>query len=407
MTEHDLSQPHRVLIAGGGVGGLEAMIALRHLAGRRVATTLLAPTDRFTIRALSVGQPFGREEPPAYDVAAMCAHHDAAFRPDAVAAVRPDARIVVTDAGDELPYDSLLVAVGARAIPVLDAALTFRGLQDADAMHELLRETERGSLSRIAFVVPPGATWPLPLYELAMLTAEHADRHGLELMLTIVTPEPGPLAIFGREASEQVDRALAEHGIVLRTDCQVRGVEDGTVLAAPGGVEVQADRVVALPRLQGPALDGLPSDPNGFLPVDETGAVPGVAGVFAAGDGTTMPIKQGGVAAQQADVAARAIAARAGADVAQRPFLPKLRGQLLAGAQSIYLRQAVAGGAGEQASQAADHALWWPPSKVAAPYLASYLERLDAGDADPVRLGEPRALHAQGDPAGGIETLGS
>jgi sulfide:quinone oxidoreductase len=246
----------------------------------------------------------------------------------------------------------------------------------------------------------------LPLYELAMLTAEHADRHGLELMLTIVTPESGPLAIFGREASEQVDRALAEHGIVVRTDCQVRGVEDGTVLAAPGGVEVRADRVVALPRLHGPALEGLPADPNGFVPVDETGAVSGRAGVFAAGDGTTMPIKQGGVAAQQADVAARSIAVRAGADVAPRPFRPKLRSQLLAGAQSVYLRQAVAGGAGEQASQAADHALWWPPSKVAAPYLASYLERLDAGDADPVRIGAPRVLHAQGDPAGGIETLG-
>jgi sulfide:quinone oxidoreductase len=391
MNEHEPSQPHRVLIAGAGVAGLEAMMALRHLAGDSVSTTLLAPTDRFTIRALSVQQPFGRQDPAAYDVAAMCAHHDAGFRHAAVAAVRPDASTVVTETGDELRYDSLLVAIGAHAVPVLDAAVTFRGLQDAAAMQELLRETERGSVARIAFVVPPGATWPLPIYELAMLTAEHADRHGLELSLTIVTPESGPLAVFGREASEQVDRALADHGIVVRTDCHVRGIEHGAVLAAPGGIEVRADRVVALPRLHGPALEGLPADPNAFVPVDEAGAVPGVPGVFAAGDGTTMPIKQGGVAAQQADVAARSIAARAGADVAPRPFRPKLRSQLLAGAQSVYLRQAVVGGAGEQASQAADHALWWPPSKVAAPYLASYLDRLDAGDADPVRIGEPRA----------------
>jgi sulfide:quinone oxidoreductase len=403
-----MTQPqHRVLIAGAGIAGLEAMIALRHLAGDLVSTTLLAPDGQFTIRALSVQEPFGRREASNYDVAAMCAHHDAGFERAAVAEVRPDRRTVVTEGGDELPYDSLLVAVGARAVPALDAGVTFRGQQDADAMHELLRETERGSVSRIAFVVPPGTTWPLPLYELAMLTAEHADRHGLELSLTIVTPEPAPLAIFGREASERVDRALADHGIVVRTDCQVRGVEEGTVLAAPGGVEVRADRVVALPRLHGPALEGLPADANGFLPIDVNGAVTGTDAVFAAGDGTTMPIKQGGVAAQQADTVACAIAARAGADVALRPFRPKLRARLLAGAQSVYLRQAVTGGAGEQASQAADHALWWPPSKVAAPYLAAYLERLDAGDADPVRIGEPRVLHAPGDPDGGIETLGS
>ena len=53
--------------------------------------------------------------------------------------------------------------------------------------------------------------------------------------------------------------------------------------------------------------------------------------VFAAGDIANFPIKQGGLAAQQADAAAEAIAAEAGAQVDPQPFKPVLRGILLTG----------------------------------------------------------------------------
>ena len=65
---------------------------------------------------------------------------------------------------------------------------------------------------------------------------------------------------------------------------------------------------------------------------------------------------------------------------------PVLRAELLTGSRSTFLRQAVAGGAGEQASSASDTALWWPPTKVAAPYLAPYLERLDRGASSPAAV---------------------
>ncbi|MGI8728981.1 MAG: hypothetical protein ACR2LK_03160 [Solirubrobacteraceae bacterium] len=59
---------------------------------------------------------------------------------------------------------------------------------------------------------------------------------------------------------------------------------------------------------------------SGFTPVDEHGRVQGLADVYAAGDGTTYPVKQGGLACQQADAIAELLAANAGADVNPHPF---------------------------------------------------------------------------------------
>jgi sulfide:quinone oxidoreductase len=242
-------------------------------------------------------------------------------------------------------------------------------------MHGLLQDMEGGYARRIAFVVPPGATWPLPVYELALLAAERASSLSLDVQLTILTPEEAPLGIFGRTASEEVDRVLNAAGIVVVTSTHVADVHGGVVADRSGAALVRADRVVTLPRLEGPHLAGLPADPNGFLPVDDHGAVRGTDGVFAAGDGTSFPIKQGGIAAQMADAAARMIAERAGATVLPAPFRPMLRAKLLTGSGAKFLSEAITGGAGAEASSATDQSLWWPPSKVAAPYLAPYLEQ--------------------------------
>jgi sulfide:quinone oxidoreductase len=398
MTEQQPSGAHRVLIAGGGVAGLEALIALHRLAGDRVETTLLAPTPEYLVRALSVQNPFARPAPRRYPLKRIAADHGARFVEDGLAAVEPAANTAKTASGGALPFDSLLVAIGARPHRVYERVTTFRGLQDAEALHGLIQDVEGGYSTRIAFVVPPGVTWPLPLYELALLTAERAYGVSREVELTIVTPEPRPLDVFGDEAADSVARVLADAGVTVMAGRQVREIVAGEVVDAGGEVVVRAQRVVALPRLEGPGIAGLASDDHGFIPVDGSGRVTGTRDVFAAGDGTTYEIKQGGIAAQQADAVARTIAARAGADVEEQPFRPVLRAKLLTGSQAKYLRQAVAGEDDGPASEASDETLWWPPTKVAAPHLSPYLEGLDRGGAEP----EP----AGGDGMGGIEILG-
>jgi sulfide:quinone oxidoreductase len=245
-------------------------------------------------------------------------------------------------------------------------------------MHGLIQDIEGGWSKEVAFVVPSGVTWPLPLYELALMTAERARSVGMHVAISIVTPEETPLGIFGRNASEAVAELLSEAGISLHGSTHPSDIRGGTVYGPGDSVVVSAQRIVTLPRLTGPGVEGLPNDPDGFVPVDDHGAVGGLRGVFAAGDGTTFPIKQGGIAAQQAGAAARVIAGRAGAGVEPEAFRPEMRAKLLTGTRAKYLRDAIAGGQGDASSTAADESLWWPPTKVAAPYLAPYLERLDA-----------------------------
>jgi sulfide:quinone oxidoreductase len=381
--------PQRVVIAGGGVAGLEGLLALRALAGDRVDVVLVAPSDEFVVRALDVVAPFDRSRAsPPFDVEAICHEHGARFLRDAVHTVEGSHRSVLTRGGHALRYDALLLAVGARPRPALDGVLTYRGAADADVLAALVADLQHERARRVVFAVPAGTTWPLPLYELALLVADAVAGHDVEL--TLVTPESSALGLFGGAASTHVGDLLAERGIALETDTYVREAGADGVALGPARRTLAADRVVALPRLEGPHLRGVPSDPDGFIVVDDLARVPGLDGVFAVGDGATSLIKQGGAAAQQAGVAAAEIARGAGADVEIRPFRPVLRARLLTGAGAVNLRQEVAGG-GDQASQASDEILWWPPSKLAAPYLAPYLaRRLDAREGRVLRDVEHR-----------------
>jgi sulfide:quinone oxidoreductase len=129
--------------------------------------------------------------------------------------------------------------------------------------------------------------------------------------------------------------------------------------------------VVTLPRLRPNRIEGLPADGEGFIPVDEHAGVRGVEAVYAVGDATSFPIKQGGLATQHADAAAAAIAFAAGAAVSPEPFTDVMRGLLLTGVTSAYLRVEVR--APERSSTLGWDSRWWAPTKVAGRFLAPYL----------------------------------
>jgi sulfide:quinone oxidoreductase len=360
----DARTHHRVVVAGGGIAGVEAILALRALAGSRVSIELITPGDDLLLRPLAVAAPFGTEEVRRFPLAEICRDQRVTLRRDAVDYVDATGRAVETAAGARVPFDSLVVAVGARRRPALEGSLVFDDAAGIGAFRDLLGDLRDGSVRSVAFAVPGATAWVLPLYELALQTAV-ATAGGAAL--TLVTPEEDPLTLFGRPARRRVRALLAEHGIAMHTSTTPLRVLGGMLLTSGG--TVAADRVVTLPELTGPRVAGLPTDARGFLPIDEHAAVVGAPGVFAAGDGTDAVVKQGGLAAQQADAAAAAIAAAAGAPVDPAPFRPSLRAQLLTGSLPWWFR----GAAGERAPMAARSPLWWPPGKVAAKHLAPYL----------------------------------
>jgi sulfide:quinone oxidoreductase len=362
--------PH-VVIAGGGVGALEGLLALQSLAAERVHVSVLTATRHLTYRPLSVGEPFGREPAQRYDWEGIARDRGVRWIPDVLEAVRPGARELDTRDGPPIPYDALLLAVGARAEPALAGAITFGGPPDVLAVTETIEALAPGRQHKIAFVAMAGTTWTLPLYELALQTAEHGRVHGLDLAIEVITREAAPLGVFGAAASAAVRQRLGDAGIRIRTGTFPTEYADGRLWLELEG-PVEADLVIALPHLRGPGLAGLPHDGEGFVPVDAYGRVRGVDRVWAVGDMTTRPLKQGGLAAQQADVAAADIAARVGeVDVNVHPYEPKLQGMLLTGADPLYLERDPHAAIPSRAS--ADP-LWAPGQKVVGDRLGAYLE---------------------------------
>jgi sulfide:quinone oxidoreductase len=367
----------RVLIAGGGVAAIEAALALRDLAADRVAVEISSPRKDFSYRPFAVGDPYGEAEIPHYDLEDLAGRCGATFRLESVASIDADAQRAISHDNQEIPFDYLVVACGARLLWPLPGVTTFWGLMDEADIESVLRRMRDGSAKRVVFALPGGNSWGLPIYELALLAEAEMRKAKVDVVqLTVVTPEEAPLQVFGNEVSGKLSQLLSDRGIAVRTGAHISKFEQGHLSIAPGE-DLEADAVVSLPRMEGREIDGVAHDRNGFIGVDAHCRVPGMKNVFAAGDVTTFPVKQGGIAAQQADVIAEAIAADLGCDVDPKPFEPVLRGVLWTGEEPRYLYGHLTGGHGETSSMT-DEPPWEPQAgKIVSRYLSAFLSQID------------------------------
>jgi sulfide:quinone oxidoreductase len=383
----------KVLIAGGGVAALEAALALRALADDLVDVTLLAPEPRFWYRPMSVAEPFGLGEAQHFELAHLAPAAGASFMPGALVGIDA-ARKRARTTEETVEYDALLIASGAEPQTAVPGALTFRGPADTEHVEKMLERVERGEIQRLAFVVPAGAVWTLPAYELALMTAARVSRGpGRHVELLFLTPEREPLALFGPAATQAIQSLLADAVVELRAGVYVDAFADGELLLGADGT-VPADAAIALPQLRGAPIHGVPQTVGGFIPVDSHALVVGLRDVYAAGDVTSFPVKQGGIAAQQAEVAATSIAISAGADVEPLSFRPVLRGVLLTGAEPRYMRREITGGFGETSMVGTDP-FWWPPAKIVGRHLAPFLGAYAGVGAPPAAAAPAGALEIE------------
>jgi sulfide:quinone oxidoreductase len=392
--------PLRVLIAGAGVAALEATLALRELAEDRVDIELLAPDTEFVYRPMAVAEPFAQGEVRRFPLTRLVELAGGRLTRGTLARVDLDARKVETGDGAELEWDVLLVALGAHAREGITGALTFRGPEDRQALAQLVDDASAGRVESITFALPTLAAWPLPLYELALMTKMRlADTGATTVQIDVVTPEEEPLAIFGRKASSSLRSLLETRGIGLRTRTTPAVFRDGALVVVPGRA-IRTDRVVSLPIPAGPHIPGLPDDGRGFIRTDAHGRVAGRDDVYAAGDITTFPLKQGGIATQQANAAAEAIAELAGVGLTARPFRPVLRGLLLTGLSPRYLSAGVL----DDSSEVDLEPLWWPPAKIVGRHLAPFLAtHLGLSAEPPPALRDAVAVDVELEP---LETCG-
>ena len=378
------STPLHVVIAGGGVAAVEATMALRDLAEDRVRITVVAPDRDFELKPLRTAEPFAAGHVHRYPISELLGRFGAELRAAGLARVDANARVVHLDDGAELGYDALILAVGARPRAAYERVLTFGADARTEVLNSLLADLEGGYTRSVAFVVPPGVSWPLPLYEIALMTAQQVWSMGMDdVRIDLVTPEASPLAIFGPDPSAAVARLLGEARIAFHGGAYAE-IAHGAITLRPGDETLRPQRIVALPVLEGPQIPGVPAGEHGFIPTDERGRVRGLPDVFAAGDAADFPVKQGGLACQQADAIAEYIAAQAGAPLEPQPFRPVLRGKLLTGRGDRFLHHALHGGAGS--GRESDFSLWFPPTKVSGRYLSQWLPRLDREEPEEPHL---------------------
>jgi NADPH-dependent 2,4-dienoyl-CoA reductase/sulfur reductase-like enzyme len=241
----------RVLIAGGGVGGLEAALALRATTSNP-QVEMVVPEARFSYRPWSVTTPFGHGAAVEVDLRQVAEERGFALIEERLLSVDAERRRVTTADG-ERGYDFLVLALGARPIPVVDGAFTFGGPQDGAALKRVLSEERLADDARVVFVANASAVWSLPAYELALQTAMRAKRSGHRVRVALTTAELEPLEDFGSDASWRVAALLAERAVGLYTQTTPESF-DGSSLFVPMAGAIPADVVVALPGLAGRPL---------------------------------------------------------------------------------------------------------------------------------------------------------
>jgi sulfide:quinone oxidoreductase len=372
----------RVLIAGGGVAGLETALALRDLAGDRVEIEICAPRRDFVYRPFAVGEPYGSAHVLRYDLEEIAERRGFSYTCSSLESVDGERRYATTFDQERRFYDYLVIAPGVKHLQSVPGATMFWGLSDEFDAELVVRGLGTRNLRHLVFAMPASHTWSLPLYELAFLAAAQQEGDAFatrRTRLSIVTPEESPLIVFGRGVSNAITDLLEEQDIELVTGTHPVGFDGrrSTLSVAPGR-SIPADGVISLPRMEGRRFGGVHHDEQGFIPTDDHGRVRDLDGVFAAGDITTFPVKQGGIAAQQADVVAETIAAELGCVIVPKPLVPIRRAVRLTGKGPRYLFGHPAGGHGEDSTLTEEPP--WPEQrgKIVSRYLSPFLDELDS-----------------------------
>lgn len=431
----------RVCVVGGGTGGLEGLLSAHAQLGSKVELTLIAPDREFRYRPMSAASLFAPADERGLPITDVVAQTHATWVVDRVAAVHEAQGTLLSRDGDEVEFDFLLLALGARSERTLRQGHIWMRGSDPHFLDQILADVSAGRVRSVAVVVPRGARWPVPGYELALILAWTAGATGARCRVALITAEGRPLAALGHEAADTVFGELESAGVEVTTGVEVMD-EESSDPAAPGPARivlvpeepaseddalmgrpadpasahprasaVEFDRLISLPTVVGPFIAGVPTDVAGFVEVDEGLKVCGSERMWAAGACIAAALEHSALAAEQADAAVAAIAAAAAAAgieaAAGNPTAaPDLAGFLLTGQRDRWLVENPAG-----TREPSTRCLWWPPGRAVGTMLAQRIAAWNPslqndlpGHPDGVAIRVPVALGCNGRSALGSGT---
>jgi sulfide:quinone oxidoreductase len=304
---------------------------------------------------------------------------------------------VVTRDGETLPFDYLLLAIGGRTERAVGQGHVWERGSDPGFLDHTIADIVAGRIASVAVVIPRGAHWPVPAYELALVLGWTTG--ATRTRVTLITAERRPLGALGADATEVVCGELEEAGVELISGVEVIDAherEPGGMAIVPepdadadadalrgrptdpaairfGGAPVRRfDRMISLPAGSGPFLPGVATDAAGYIQVNAQLQVCGSDRIWAVGGCVSAALEHGTLAACQADAAIAAIAAAAQGDKTPAPPAPDLTGMLLTGQRERWRAENPIG-----TPQPSTRCLWWPPGRAVGRMLARRIEAWD------------------------------
>jgi sulfide:quinone oxidoreductase len=309
---------HRVVILGGGVGGtLLANLLARKLPRGRAQITLVDQTGQHLYQPGWLYLPFGEMRPEQLlrsERTLLSKRVD--LRVTGAERIDPTGQSVALDDGTALPYDTLVVATGARLAPEVlpgyaEAAHHFYSPEAALRLGEDLRRFKGGRIV-IGVADLPYKCPPAPL-EFAFLLEAYLGRRGLREATELTYLSPIGRAFTIEPVSEFVTPLLAERGIAVQTFFNTESIDSAArTITSLEGDTLAYDLLVLIPPHRGARVvsDSGLGDEQGWLPTDRatlhSKAHPAIYGL---GDATDLPVSKSGSAAHfEAQVIAERVA---------------------------------------------------------------------------------------------------
>ena len=311
----------KVVVLGGGFGGLETAYRLRKRVGDKADITIVSDRERFLFKPNTIYIPYGLDpDKLTVDLAKPAARKGIHLK-IAHAEEIDTVRQTVNAAGESIPYDYLVVATGATMRPeeitgLSEFAQTIwtpaEMLKLRAAYAKLLADVQGGARRQVLFLVPPNNKCSGPLYEMVFMLDSWLRKKRVRDKVEIgyTTYEAHFIQAFGPRLHDVVTKQFAERGITGRNSMVVEKVTDGAVQYV-GGEELPFNLLITFPAYAAStAFAGLPADARGFIKTDlPTRRVEGLDNVYAVGDAADFPVKQAFLAFLQGDAASEQIAA--------------------------------------------------------------------------------------------------
>jgi sulfide:quinone oxidoreductase len=286
----------RVLILGGGFGGIATARRLKQKLASDVEVILVDRRDYFMVgfrkswalvgeSTLEVGQKkLDGLNKLGVDV-----------KRAAIESIHPQEKSAVID-GEKIQADALVVALGADTIPnavpgFAEHAYNVYDPNDIPRAAQALNNFRGGRLV-IGIFGAPYKCPPAP-YEMALLISDRFKARGIKASIDAFTPQPMSLPILGQVSCDLIESRLADRGIAFSPNHKATAIEAGEVVFA--NKRMPFDLLLGVPPHKPPAVvreSGLVGQ-SGWVDVNKHTLETSFSDVYAIGDVTQIMLANG------------------------------------------------------------------------------------------------------------------